>query len=253
MAHKFAPYPRYIFRKRVARSLILQHVPRGSRFLDIGCASGDFGFTLERLGYRGTLIDFSGEAAAAVREALSGGAHPGITFRQQDLFDVTDAEQYDFVTAFEVLEHIDDDRAAAMKVASLVRTGGWVLVSVPAKKKLWGASDVAVGHFRRYERGELRGLLEGVGLSVVTLYSYGFPFLNVIKVGRDIMYRRKLRGDIGQQNIRTRTTGSGMHQVQRRTLRWMSSEAFWRPFIAFSNLFNRFDLTEGYLCLAKKA
>lgn len=253
MAGDFVPYPRYIFRKRIALGLLQSHVPAGSRFLEVGCASGDFGFALERLGYRGTLIDYSDEAAASVREQLRRGRHDGIEFRHTDLFNLDAGDRlYDFVTAFEVLEHIEDDHAAARKMSSLVRNGGWVLVSVPSRKRLWSVSDVAAGHYRRYEHKELRQLLEDAGLSVAELYSYGFPFLNVLKVVRDAVFARKLKGELGSMDLRGRTAASGLHQKRLAVLGWASNEALWTPFIKVSTLFNRFDLAEGYLCLARK-
>ena len=40
----------------------------------------------------------------------------------------------------------------------LLRPGGVALVTVPASMALWSDWDVALHHFRRYDRGQLRGL-----------------------------------------------------------------------------------------------
>ena len=65
----------------------------------------------------------------------------------------------DLVVAFDVLEHIEDDKAAATGVFEALRPGGTFLVAVPADPRLWSAHDVAVGHVRRYTRPELLDLL----------------------------------------------------------------------------------------------
>src|SRR5204862_389532 len=72
-------------------------------------------------------------------------------------------ESLDLVVAYDVLEHIPDDAAAAKGVFEPLRPGGTFLVAVPCDMRLWAAHDVAVDHVRRYEREELLGLLTGAG------------------------------------------------------------------------------------------
>ena len=59
-------------------------------------------------------------------------------------------ESLDLVVAFDVLEHIDDDAAAAKRIFELLRPGGTFLVAVPCDLRLWSAHDEAVDHVRRY-------------------------------------------------------------------------------------------------------
>src|SRR4029450_12054618 len=69
-------------------------------------------------------------------------------------------ETFDLVCALEVLEHLEDDREAPPLWSQHVRPGGWRLVSVPAGRNRFGASDAVVGHVRRYDRADLRAALE---------------------------------------------------------------------------------------------
>jgi SAM-dependent methyltransferase len=78
----------------------------------------------------------------------------------------------DLVVAFDVLEHLDDDKAAATGVFDALRPGGTFLVAVPCDMRLWSQHDVAVGHVRRYERPELVDLLEGAGFDIEDLGSW---------------------------------------------------------------------------------
>ena len=65
-------------------------------------------------------------------------------------------------------------------------------MSVPAHQSKWSATDVGVGHFRRYERAGFRDLLERAGLEVCELEIYGFPLANIIAPLQSLRYRRKL-------------------------------------------------------------
>ena len=68
------------------------------------------------------------------------------------------AAAVDYVTALDVLEHIEDDRRAVEEIYRVLRPGGCVVVTVPALMMLWGYWDEALHHYRRYTAAELRAL-----------------------------------------------------------------------------------------------
>jgi SAM-dependent methyltransferase len=72
----------------------------------------------------------------------------------------------DVVTAFDVLEHLDDDAALAAEMRRVLRPGGTAMVTVPAYRWMWGPQDEISHHRRRYVRPEVRALLAGAGLEV---------------------------------------------------------------------------------------
>ncbi|HEW78568.1 MAG TPA: class I SAM-dependent methyltransferase [Phycisphaerales bacterium] len=249
----WAPYPRYIFRKEIALSLITKNVPRGSEFLEIGCAAGDFGITLSKKGYTGTMIDFSDKASDEVAKNIKKEKAENIRFENKDFFDIDTDGRFDLITMFEVLEHIEKDEKALKKINELLRPGGTFLCSVPAKKKLWGASDIIAGHIKRYDKEELVYLMNQSGFEIAALFSYGFPWLNIIKYVRDKMACKALKKD-GVNNRDSLTKKSGLNPT---AIKVPSLEIFFNKYLLFfpikiSNLFNNMDLAEGYLCLAKK-
>jgi hypothetical protein len=68
---------------------------------------------------------------------------------------------YDLVLLLDVLEHIEDPVSFIETVlAPLTDAGTPVLVAVPAHQRLFSSHDEALGHFRRYRRGELTGQLD---------------------------------------------------------------------------------------------
>ncbi|MSU66207.1 MAG: class I SAM-dependent methyltransferase [Opitutus sp.] len=63
-----------------------------------------------------------------------------------------------YVTALDVLEHVPDDAAVVRGFHRLLQPGGIAVVTVPAGMALWSDWDVALHHFRRYHRRQLRAL-----------------------------------------------------------------------------------------------
>jgi SAM-dependent methyltransferase len=62
---------------------------------------------------------------------------------------------FDAILALDVLEHLDDDAAGLREAARLLKSGGLLLVTVPALPSLWGQQDVISHHRRRYTRRAL--------------------------------------------------------------------------------------------------
>ena len=75
---------------------------------------------------------------------------------------------YDLVGAFDVIEHIDDDRAALASIATKLKPGGKFVMTVPAHPWMWTAHDVVNHHKRRYSKRALRRLVEGSPLKLDT-------------------------------------------------------------------------------------
>ena len=68
--------------------------------------------------------------------------------------------------AFDVVEHIADDKAFLSAVRQLLQPGGRFYCTVPACNLLWSDKDVRAGHFRRYGRQSLTEVLQGAGFAV---------------------------------------------------------------------------------------
>jgi SAM-dependent methyltransferase len=83
------------------------------------------------------------------------------------------ASTFDLVCALDIIEHVDNDRAAWSEVARVAKPGAVVLVSVPLHPSRWTAFDDVVGHKRRYEPEELRSRLAEQALVVENSAIYG--------------------------------------------------------------------------------
>lgn len=83
---------------------------------------------------------------------------------------VTVTSSYSSVVAFNVLEHIEDDREALLGFARLLRPGGRVVLVVPAFPSVMSEFDRAIGHHRRYRAASLRTVVESAGFHVEVLH-----------------------------------------------------------------------------------
>jgi SAM-dependent methyltransferase len=80
---------------------------------------------------------------------------------------------FDFVCAFDILEHVVDDEGALGELARVAEPGAHLLISVPLHPEAWTAFDDFVGHYRRYEPEAIRALLARHGFTIERSAVYG--------------------------------------------------------------------------------
>jgi hypothetical protein len=78
----------------------------------------------------------------------------------------------------DVLEHIEDDRAALARLHRLLVEDGHLVLSVPALPSLFGFHDEQLGHYRRYTRRSLRSVLSAA-FDVQRMRYFGLGFLPI--------------------------------------------------------------------------
>ena len=94
------------------------------------------------------------------------------------------------LTAFDVLEHCEDDRAVLAEAFRVCTPGGWAVFSVPAYSFMWGDHDVVAQHYRRYGAAEIRARVEESGFRihrVTYLNSFLFPISVVFRHTKNLM------------------------------------------------------------------
>jgi SAM-dependent methyltransferase len=98
-----------------------------------------------------------------------------------------DDATFDLVTAFDVVEHMDDDLAGLKEMRRVLRPGGRVLLFVPTFMFLWGLQDEVSNHRRRYRLPELRRVLEHAGFEVERMTYANITFFLPILLVRKLM------------------------------------------------------------------
>jgi len=69
-------------------------------------------------------------------------------------------ESVEYLTALDVVEHIEDDVTAVQGFHRVLKPGGVAVITVPASMLLWSEWDVSLHHYRRYNRKELLALFD---------------------------------------------------------------------------------------------
>ncbi len=81
----------------------------------------------------------------------------------------------DTVVCLNVLEHIEDDVGALKAMAKALSSKGRVVIVVPALQMIYGEMDKAMGHCRRYSKGQLAARMQDAGLKVIHGRYFNFP------------------------------------------------------------------------------
>lgn len=156
----------------------LRRLPTSGTALDIGAAGGGNTRVLRAHGWRPVALEYAETAAKIARER-------GIDVLRADARKLPVAsDSVDLVTAFDVLEHIEEDYEATAEIARVLRPGGTALIAVPCDMALWSAHDEAVGHVRRYTRETLTSAIEKGGLEVQDIWSWNVLLRPVVAMRR---------------------------------------------------------------------
>lgn len=241
----WVPAPRYALRRD--RLLALARGLGGGRLLEVGPGAGALLSDLAEIGFSCEALETS-EAAFRLASELN----PGLRISRAPAAEWRGA--FDVVVACEVLEHIEDDRAALEEWGGWLRPGGHLILSVPAHAHRWSATDVWAGHFQRYEKDGLRSLFERSGFTMVELECYGFPLSNLVEPLRAWSHRRALRRRTGG-GLPEATAESGVSRgLEARLWPLQASLPGRLLFLAafhLQKIFRHRDLGTGYLVVAR--
>jgi SAM-dependent methyltransferase len=153
----------YCGRRRIIAELIRREteLPNDARILEIGCGTGHNLAMLSGFGHvDGLELD---EEARALSEKRLG--RKVMSSPLPELAEVPD-RRYHLIGAFDVIEHIDDDRAALASIAAKLRPAGKLVMTVPAHQWMWSAHDIVNHHKRRYSKRALKALIESSPLKL---------------------------------------------------------------------------------------
>lgn len=146
----------YRARREVLEALIrrVAKPPRGAKILEIGCGTGHNFAMLSGFGHVDALeLDEQVRSFAEKRLGREIMSAP-----LPELGGVPD-RSYDLIGAFDVIEHIEDDRAGVASIAAKLKPGGKFVMTVPAHAWMWSAHDVVNHHKRRYSKRGLKALI----------------------------------------------------------------------------------------------
>jgi SAM-dependent methyltransferase len=215
-------------RLHTLRSLARWTAPSAT-IMDIGCSSGYMLRDLRERFPQATVLGADYIRGPLEKLAV---AMPGIPLLQFNLVECPLPDRcLDAVVLLNVLEHIQDDAAAARQVCRLLRPGGIAVIEVPAGPHLFDIYDRQLLHFRRYDLRGLEQMLRGAGLDILESSHLGvllYPFFSAVK-------RRNRRFLSAPPEEQRRRVSSNIVQSGRSPLAGfvMGMEARLRPWIPY--------------------
>jgi 2-polyprenyl-3-methyl-5-hydroxy-6-metoxy-1,4-benzoquinol methylase len=226
-----APHP---LQQQRARRLS-QRIGAG-RVLDVGCGSGLFLLAMREQGWRGLGVEPHTAAAQFARTALQLDVHNG------DIFLVEEAEAFDLITLWDVLEHTPSPTEVLGHAHYLLKPGGRVALNLPnwdsLERRVFGPGWIALDaprHFYHFGPKTMMRLMVKCGFTIETLQAQA-PVLslasNVLRWGGYWLRR-------GQPKA-AREAASEPGSLSRRRQRMIQlAHLALRPPNAVANVFNR--------------
>ena len=154
----------------------------------------------------------------------------GISDRFQfDLFKPIFKNEYDCICLFDVLEHLDDEKAALESLKTMLTDDGKVVLTVPAHMWLWNRRDLIENHKRRYEASELKNLFEQNGFKILKVQYFFVAIL-------PLLFLRALmtKNDKSEVTEQERLVSIRMNPILNFILYWVTTiEHFFLRFISF--------------------
>ncbi|MBW5447522.1 methyltransferase domain-containing protein [Cohnella sp. CFH 77786] len=171
-------------RRNIIESLLhtrLTPLDSDSRILDAGCGTGGNLGLLSRLGCEVSGLEMDRGAAEIARwksgkSVYVGSLPDGVPFAD---------ESFDLIVLLDVLEHIDDDVGALRTLASKLKPGGSLLITVPAFSFLWSRHDESHHHKRRYRLRELTDKMRQCRLRPIHASYFNtwlFPVIALVRI-----------------------------------------------------------------------
>lgn len=169
----------HVGKRQITFDLIKTYVT-GSKedALDIGCGAG---LAVEELGKvfnKVSGLDVSPEALSFCRKR----GLNNLVLSSVDNINSPD-RSFDLITAFDVLEHVDDQKAL-QECHRILRPSGIIIVTVPAYQSLWSYWDEMLGHKRRYNIKSLGTILENSGFKIIKISHSNFFILLPVLIVR---------------------------------------------------------------------
>ncbi|MBC8127742.1 MAG: methyltransferase domain-containing protein [Gloeobacteraceae cyanobacterium ES-bin-144] len=89
--------------------------------------------------------------------------------------DLAEHETFNGAVMVNVLEHIEDDLGELIRLNRILKlSNGYLCLLIPARQEIYSDLDAHFGHFRRYNRTDLRQKLLKAGFQIKTLSYFNF-------------------------------------------------------------------------------
>jgi len=169
-------------RNNLIHWLVKRHCQTNARYLELGCGTcfmlGMISQVLPSWQVSGSEVHTEGLQLARKRVGSD------VNLYQMDARAIPYCEEFNVIGAFDVLEHIKDDKKVLSEIHTALKPGGIFIMSVPQHMFLWSQYDEIGYHFRRYSISELRIKVNAAGFKVVETTSFNSILLPLMALSR---------------------------------------------------------------------
>ncbi len=168
-------------RNRFILWAINRYFPSTRDMMELGCGTGFVSSAVERErpDIKLTATELYADGAVLAARRLK-----NATVLQIDARDIPFESEFDLVGAFDVIEHIGEDKQVLCEIHRSLKSGGGLLLTVPQHPALWSRVDDFSHHKRRYTRPELMSKVEESGFRVLRCTSFVTLLLPVMIASR---------------------------------------------------------------------
>lgn len=167
-------------RRRIIESIIQRlHLPDSTAIFEVGCGTGG---NLPMLARHGTIWAMESDAKARdlanrlrITSVQAGFLPTMLPFPEQ---------QFDLITLLDVLEHLEHEVESLLALRSRLKSGGWLLITVPALPWLWSEHDEVHHHYRRYLKSTLQKVVLEAGYSIEIVSYFNSVLLPLVMLTR---------------------------------------------------------------------
>lgn len=130
--------------------------------LEIGSGLGNFSELLSKEG-KVTGLDINTQYIEILKKKFGKRIDFGFGDIEKNRYFFPENKKFDTAICLNVLEHIKNDDKALKNMQDILKSGGYLVLLVPAHDILFGKFDKDIGHFRRYSKKSLKKELERLG------------------------------------------------------------------------------------------
>lgn len=147
-----------------------KNISSGIKILDIGCGIGEFLAEIQKRGAEVWGVDFNKNHTKIAENKF--GLKNIYTMDFSEFFSKKDLPQFDMITFFGLLEHIDNPLELVQNVKKILKPGGVIVASATSKDNLVsgrGCLDVPPHHLSQWSPRSISNLFGKIGFNIFHL------------------------------------------------------------------------------------
>ncbi|NMN73795.1 class I SAM-dependent methyltransferase [Rhizobium sp. 57MFTsu3.2] len=168
-------------RNKIILWALERYVPNCKSLLEIGCGTG---FVLTGIASKFPSIELTGSEIFAEGLEFASKRLPSADLMQMDAQRIPFVDEFDVVGAFDVLEHIKEDKIVLGQIHKALKPNGVVLLTVPQHQWLWSTVDEYAFHERRYSAFEIEEKVRDANFQIIRSSSFVTALLPAMAISR---------------------------------------------------------------------